>query len=145
MRWLAFVFCLFGQTATAETCVKLGGTAHVLMLGGAYEIVEREDGATILIEPNGRSPRMIVLNRADGVELGDDGVVLKNGLKLDYDTSTEEAAGSGGAVAGLVGLLGSDPPLAVTCSMQSEIPDAEWCLPILGQLRSEADGCTEEE
>jgi hypothetical protein len=115
-----------------------------LTLDEAYEVHEHAKGVTIFLEPEGRSPRMIVIQRAEGVEPRG-GSVLSNGMTLDYSTKTEEAAGSGGAVAGLVGILSGGAVFAVTCTMQGEIPDAEWCLPLFGRLRTEADGCAEGE
>ena len=83
---------------------------------------------------------MILIQRADGVEPSG-GTILANGMTLDFETKTEEAVGSGGAVTGLVGILSGAATFAVTCSMQGENPDPEWCLPYLGRLRTEAEGC----
>jgi hypothetical protein len=135
--------CLAGQAAAAETCATLGSTGLVLAIEEAHEVVDHGKGVTIILEPEGRSPRVIGIQPADGVEpLG--GVVLANGMTLDYETKTEEAVGSGGAVAGLVGALSGTSVFAVVCSMQSEFPDAEWCLPYLGRLRTEAEACPKE-
>lgn len=134
--------CLVGQAAAAGTCERLVGTGLVLTLDEAHDVVEQGKGVAIFLEPDGRSPRMIVIQRADGVD-PPGGVVLGNGMTLDYETRTEEAVGSGGAVAGLVGILSSAAIYAVTCSMQGDRPEAEWCLPVLGALRTEAEGCVE--
>ena len=142
MRGLAFCMCLVGQVAAAGSCERLVGTGLVLTLDEAHEVVEQGKGVAIFLEPEGRSPRMIVIQRADGVE-PPGGVVLGNGMTLDYWTKTEDAVGSGGAVAGLAGILSGAASYAVTCSMQGEVPDAEWCLPVLGALRTEAEGCVE--
>ncbi len=140
MRGLAACLCLIGQSVAAETCATLGSTGLALPISEAHEVVEQGKGVVIFFEPEGRSPRLIGIQRAEGVDPSG-GVVLANGMTLDYEARTEGAVGSGGAVAGLVGILSGTSVFGVTCSMQAEVPDAEWCLPVLGALRPAADGC----
>jgi hypothetical protein len=140
MRGLALSLCLIGQQVGAATCFTFGDTGLMLTVDGAFTMEERDGGAVLTLAPQARSPFTISLGPPDALDTPKS-LVLENGMTFVYGTATEEAVGSGGAAAFLEGVLGSVSPLGVTCAMQGEVPDAEWCLPVLGRLRTEAEGC----
>jgi hypothetical protein len=139
MKAIVICLCLAAGPAAAD-CLEFGDTGLVLSVEGNFSLVEREGGAVLTLEPEGRAPRVLSVGPADPIETSET-VSLENGMTLDYLTDTEEAVGSGGAVAVLLGVLGTTPPLGVTCTMQGEFPDATWCLPVLEGLRPLAQGC----
>jgi hypothetical protein len=139
MRGIVICLCLIAGPAAAD-CVEFGDTGFVISVDGNFSLVERDGGAVLTLEPDGRAPRVISVGPVEGIEPTDT-VILQNGITLEYLTDTEDAVGSGGAAAFLMGVLGSTPPLGVTCTMQGEVPDAAWCLPVLGDLRPMAEGC----
>jgi hypothetical protein len=136
---LALVIGLIAQPTLAD-CISFGDTGLLISLEGAYSMSESDGGATLTIEPDGRAPKVIAIAPAEEID-AQRTVTLENGMSFAYWTETEEAVGSGGAAAFLQGRLESSPPLTVTCTMQAEIPDAEWCLPLLGSIRTMTEGC----
>lgn len=66
---------------------------------------------------------------------------LPNGMKLYYSLGLYEPEGNAGALADLTGWLDGELPLGVGCRAQQKIPNAEWCLSLLGKLRPETEGC----
>jgi hypothetical protein len=142
-RSLAVVICAMAQPAMGD-CISFGDTGLLINVDGAYQMSERDGGATLTLEPNGRAPKVIAIGAAEVID-AQTTVILENGLSLAYWTDVEEAVGSGGGAAFLQGRLESAPPMNVTCMMQDESPEAEWCLPLLGQIRTMAEGCKPKE
>jgi hypothetical protein len=128
------------QVAFAD-CVEMGDTGLLLTLDGSYTVQEMDGKAVLTIGANTRAPSTITLDTsANGVRTSET-TVLENGMSLAYRTETREAVGSGGAEAFLDGIISSEPTVRVTCTMQGEVPDAAWCIPVLGKLRPQEDGC----
>jgi hypothetical protein len=141
MKALVIAVCLMGQPALAD-CLILGDFA--LAVEEDVGLIERADGVTVVFAPGGRAPSDLALTfltaPPEGADLPET-EVLRNGLTLRYATEVAEAGGSGGAETLLTGWLDSSPPMGVACSGQAEVPDADWCVPVLGALRPRAEGC----
>ncbi len=144
MKTLAIAFCLIGQPVLAD-CLILGD--FVLSVEEEVGLIELADGVQVVFNPEGRAPSTLTLMPLSDVsDLADDRAlteseVLGHGWTLRYAAQEDEAVGSGGAETRLRGWIDSTPPLRVACSAQSEFPDAEWCLAVLGKLRPKAEGC----
>jgi hypothetical protein len=146
---LAVGLCFLGQTAAAD-CVVLGDLGYVLPVEGDVNVFETENGLTLDLSPGGRGPQLIRLMSLQGMALADTDLpeteLLPNGLTARYATEEDEAAGSGGAEVRLSGWLeGEEPLIGIGCFTQTEYGGPEWCLPILGELRPEAEGCEAKE
>jgi hypothetical protein len=111
---------------------------------GDVGLVERADGVTLVFVPDGRAPSELALTflaaPPEGLDLPET-ELLRNGLTLRYATEVAEAGGSGGAETLLTGWLDSSPSVEVICRAQAEMPDAAWCVPLLGALRPRAESC----
>ena len=141
MKAVVIAVCLVGQPALAD-CLILGDFA--LAVEEEVGLVERVDGVTVVFVPDGRAPSDLALTFLTAPPVGLDlpeTEVLRNGLTLRYATEVAEAVGSGGAETLLTGWLDSVPPLGVACRGQAEVPDADWCVAVLGQLRPRVEGC----
>jgi hypothetical protein len=141
--WIV-MFCLMGQSVSAD-CLIIGDFA--LSVEEEVGLIEEVNGVTVLFEPDGRAPSSLTLfalgampDPVDGPALPET-EVLPNGMTLRYSSEVDEVVGSGGAETRLNGWLDSTPALGVSCSAQAEEPNAEWCVPILGDLRPKAEGC----
>jgi hypothetical protein len=135
-----FVVCI-GQPAWAD-CMMFDNFA-LPMGSDDVDMMMKDHGLTLILNADGRAPSTIsftstpVLDDSGMTEV----VTLQNGLTLHYAAEVMQAEGSGGATTHLVGWLNTLPPLSVTCTAQAEVPDAAWCMPILGDLRPKSEGC----
>jgi hypothetical protein len=144
VRGLAAALCLVGQGARAD-CLALPDLGYVLPVDGEVAVTVQMGLVTIDLAPGGRAPRIIALvslaKKTEPIPEQPKHEVLPNGLTLHYSARTGEAVGSGGAEVRLAGWLEGETPLGVSCSTQGETVSPDWCLPVLGELRLEAEGC----
>jgi hypothetical protein len=140
-RAWAVMIGMIGQPVFAGDCVNLG--PFVLPVEGDVEMVEIAQGLQIIFNAGGRSPSVITFYFPQSLDTTamQHTAVLANAMTLHYTSQVDEAVGSGGAETRLSGWLTSTPPLIVSCTAQAEYPNAEWCLPIIGQIRPKDDGC----
>lgn len=144
-RALAAAVCLAGP-AGAE-CLALGDLGYVLPVEGEVAVTEEPGRPGLLLDfaPGGRAPKMIWLFSRNSIEPTGEAPPesrdLPNGLVAHYGTRVDQGEGSGGSEVMLSGWLEGDASLGVACWTQQEYPSPEWCLPILGELRPETDGC----
>jgi hypothetical protein len=147
MRGLVAVFCL-ASPAGAE-CLTLGDLGYVLPVDGEVTVTELSGEVTLDLAPGGRAPKIVRIGSLAGKDLVPDPTLdreeLPNGLVAHYRTTVDEAAGSGGSEVLLSGWLEGAVPLGIGCWTQTEYGSPDWCLPILGELRPEADGCETKE
>jgi hypothetical protein len=143
-RVWAVMIGMIGQAAFAGDCVNLG--PFVLPVEGDVEVVEIAQGLQVIFNAGGRSPSVIAFYYPESLNntAMQHAAVLANAMTLHYTSQVDEAVGSGGAETRLSGWLTSTPPVVVSCTAQAEYPNAEWCLPIIGQLRPKDDGCEKE-
>jgi hypothetical protein len=143
-RVWAVVIGMIGQPGLAGDCVNLG--PFVLPVAGDVEVVETAQGMQVIFNAGGRSPSVIWFYYPESLNntAMQHAAVLANAMTLHYSSQVDEAVGSGGAETRLSGWLTSTPPVVVSCTAQAEYPNAEWCLPIIGQLRPKDDGCETE-
>jgi hypothetical protein len=109
---------------------------------GPYEVVADGESTVLVLEPKSRSPRTIEF-RPDDILAPIEGLTLKNGMTLRFQTFVEEGEGSGGATKRLQGTLGGKWPTYVICTAQGDDVHPDWCISLLATLRPKADGCVE--
>jgi hypothetical protein len=134
------LFAVAPQVAFSD-CVEMGETGLLLTLDGSYTVQEMDGRVVLTFGADTRAPSAITLDLDASEVRTSETTVLENGMSLAYRTETVEAVGSGGAEAFLEGIISSEPTVKITCTMQAEVPDAAWCIPVIGKLRPQEDGC----
>jgi hypothetical protein len=135
---------MIGHAAAAD-CVVLGDLGYVLPVDPPYDLRSHGLFVTVdLTEASGTFTEIGLFSLEDLVtpeRSAPEYAELPNGMTVYYSLGLSEPKGSAGPIADLTGWLDADVPLGVSCWTRQEIPNPEWCLPILGQLRPEAEGC----